>query len=404
MTESIRSIKDSRVTLARELKTHKGRSAHKKMLLEGEQIIDWALDHGIEIENILFTEGAQETVEKKYLPRNIEAFIVSDGIQKKAAGRNYVVPVIGIGRIPEKKTGINNDFIVVLDNVKDYGNIGTIIRTCSAFGIREIISSAPDLDLFQTKTVEASRGSVFSVQTEYFQNCSDTIHHLKKNGYQIIATSPRGNSLQSLVKLPPEPVALVVGNETTGISREFEDHADFLVRIPMSDSIESLNVGVAAGISVYELRLKQVMSMIEKQIKSTLGRELNVAGMLVQKALDAELKKVSDLTSRQVVFMMVLRCDRQMSVEEMCRQFGLLDNEADNFLDILFKKNLIIKKENLLLTQEGEEVLGKLWFTVEAAEKKILNGFSEEEIKLFKKQLKNIQENCIQIINENPEN
>ena len=400
MFKKISSIKDNRVILARELKTLKGRNAHKKMLLEGEQIIDWALGDGIEIENILFTEGAQETVLKKYLAHNIELFMVSEGIQKKAANRSYVIPVIGIGKIPEKKDSFNSDFIVVLDDVKDYGNIGTIIRTCNAFGIHRIISSTPDFDLFQSKTIEASRGSVFSTRTENFQNSLSTVHYLKKNGYQIIVTSPRGNSLQSLVKLPPEPVALVIGNESSGVSREFEDHADFLVQIPMSESIESLNVGVAAGISVYELKLKQVMSMIEKQIKSTLGRELNVAGMLVQRALDAALNKISDLSSRHVVFMMVLKCDRQMSLEEMCRQFGILDNEADAFLDILLKKNLITKKENLGLTPEGEEVLGKLWFTVEAAEQKILKGFSEEEVRIIKKQLKNIQENCIQIINE----
>ncbi|MGD9159457.1 MAG: TrmH family RNA methyltransferase [Desulfobacteraceae bacterium] len=397
MIKKIDSIKDEKIILAREVKTRKGRGRHKRMLLEGEQILDWGLEHGIEVEYILFTENAQATVEKKYLKLDIEAFHVSDGIQKKATEKNYVIPIVGLGKIPEKTGPFNADFAVVLDEVKDYGNIGTIIRTCHAFGIHDVLSTSHETDLYQTKTIEASRGSVFSTDIVRFKNSKDTIRHLREKGYQIIVTSPGGNSLQSLAELKPEPVALVIGNESTGVSQDFEEKADILIRIPMSESIESLNAGVAAGISVYELKLKQVMTMIEQQIKSTLGRELNVAGMLVQKALDAELKKISDLSSRQVIFMMVLRCDREMTVEEMCRQFGILDNEANDFLDILIKKGLIQQDEKLQLTDRGEEILGKLWFTVESTEQKILSGFSEAEVNTLKKQLHQIQANCIQI-------
>ena len=176
------------------------------------------------------------------------------------------------------------------------------------------------------------------------------------------------------MELKPEPLALIVGNESQGVSPAFENHADFLIQIPMSEAIESLNVGVATGISVYELKLKQVMSMIEQQIKSTLGRELNVAGMLVQKALDAELQKVSDLSSQQVIFMMVLKCDQEMTVADMCRQFGVLDTETHEFLDTLTKNGIVDQGEKLRLTVKGEEVLGKLWFTVESTERKILSG------------------------------
>jgi TrmH family RNA methyltransferase len=242
---------------------------------------------------------------------------------------------------------------------------------------------------------------VFSTCITKYENSVDAIQYLRKSGYQIVVTSPRGNNLQSLVELKPEPVALIIGNESQGVSQEFEDQADFLVQIPMSETIESLNVGVATGISVYELKLKQVMSMIEQQIKSTLGRELNVAGMLVQKALDAELQKVSDLSSQQVIFMMVLKCDREMTVKDMCRQFGILDTEANEFLSLLAENGLVEQDEKLRLTAKGEEILAKLWFTVESTESKILSGFSENEAVVLKEQLRRIQENCIQMVNGN---
>jgi len=396
--KTISSIKDEKIVLARAVKTRKGRDEHRRMLLEGEQILDWAIDNGIDVEFILYVDSEQVTVTGKYLKQNIAAFQVSDGIQKKVIDKSYVIPIVGVGKIPEKTSVPEPEFVIVLDDVKDYGNIGTIIRTCHAFGIREIVSTTPEIDLYQRKTIEASRGSVFSTVTSRYASSVETIKYLRENGYQIVVTSPRGNSLQSLVELKPGPVASVVGNESTGVSQEFEKQADYLIQIPMSATIESLNVGVATGISVYELKLKQVLSMIEQRIKSTLGRELNVAGMLVQRALDAELQKITDLSSRQVIFMMVLKCDQEMTVEDMCRQFGILDTEVNEFLDRLTKNGLIHQDEKLRLTAKGEEVLGKLWFTVENTEHKIISGFSENETEILKRQLHQIQENCTRMI------
>ena len=369
--------------------------------MEGEKILDWAVEHEVEIEYILAASSVDDELVEKYLSQSKEIFRVSDGIQKKVTDTRYVVPVVGIGRISARDDALGENFVLVLDDVRDFGNIGTIIRTCQAFGVQKIISTTPDFDLYQRKTIEASRGSVFSTNITKYENSADAIQDLRENGYQIVVTSPRGENLQSLVELKPAPVALIVGNESQGVSQEFAERADFVIQIPMSETIESLNVGVATGISVYELKLKQVMSMIEQQIKSTLGRELNVAGMLVQKALDAELGKVSELSSQQVVFLMVLKCDQEMSVEDMCRQFGILDKEAHDFLDLLNKSGLIAKDKKLRLTAKGEEVLAKLWFTIENAESKILSGLSENEVEILKRQLHQIQENCIQMMNGN---
>jgi len=387
--------------LAREIKTRRGRNERQRILLEGEKILDWAVEHEVEIEYILAASSVDDELVEKYLSQSKEIFRVSDGIQKKVTDTRYVVPVVGIGRISARDDALGENFVLVLDDVRDFGNIGTIIRTCQAFGVQKIISTTPDFDLYQRKTIEASRGSVFSTNITKYENSADAIQDLRENGYQIVVTSPRGENLQSLVELKPAPVALIVGNESQGVSQEFAERADFVIQIPMSETIESLNVGVATGISVYELKLKQVMSMIEQQIKSTLGRELNVAGMLVQKALDAELGKVSELSSQQVVFLMVLKCDQEMSVEDMCRQFGILDKEAHDFLDLLNKSGLIAKDKKLRLTAKGEEVLAKLWFTIENAESKILSGLSENEVEILKRQLHQIQENCIQMMNGN---
>jgi TrmH family RNA methyltransferase len=397
VVEAIRSIKDKHIVLARALNTRRGRCTHSKVLLLGEQILDWAIERGVAVEFILAAEPVAETVVEKYAAR-YNVFTVSDGIQKKVTNTKYVIPLVGVGKMPPAREGVPADFVVVLDQVQDLGNIGTIIRTCQAFGVNEVLATRTDFDLYYRKTIDASRGSVFATQVRRFQSVDETIAHLRQHGYQIVVTSPRGKTLQAALALDQGPVALVVGNESNGVSPEFEAQADFVVQIPMSQTIESLNVGVAAGISVYEIRLKQVLTMIKQKIKSTLGRELNVAGMLVQQALDAELRQVSNLTSRQVIFMMVLKCDQVMSVQEMCRQFGVLAPEVGAFLAPLLDDALVTREDTLRLTTKGEERLAQLWFTIEAAEAKILSAFTAQEAADLIRQLRQIQTRCIEIV------
>jgi TrmH family RNA methyltransferase len=395
--DSINSIKNEKIILARSVKTQKGRIQYRKMLLEGEQSIDWALERGIDVQYILYVENQQEKIISKYLPKGIPSFVVSNGIQKKVVDRSYIIPILGVAKIPDGQGFSQSKFLVVLDNVQDFGNMGTIIRTCHAFGIKEIISSSKSHNLYNQKTIDASRGNVFSSHILQFNDSEKTIEYLRQHDYQIVVTSPRGDQLQSLINLENRPVALIVGNETDGVSKTFEENADYLIQIPMSENVESLNVGVSTGISIYELKLKQVLTMIEQQIKASLGREMNVTAKLVQRALDADLKKVTDLTSQQVIFMMVLKCDQEMTVEHMCRQFGILENEVDSFLDKLIEKGLIVHGEKLSLTHKGEETIGKLWPIVDTVEEKIFSGFSKVESEHFLHQLQAIQANCIRI-------
>ena len=398
MMETIDSIKDERVTLARKIKSHRGRQEHQRILLEGEEILDWAIEHALVVETIFVSDKASSNIAQKYLEQNDRVFAASEGLLKKITDTNYVIPVVGVARIPLKNPDSKSQFVVVLDALQDFGNIGTIIRSCQAFGIRNLISTTSDINIYNRKTIEASRGSAFSINLDTFQNAGAAVDYLKKKGFQIVATGPRGIEIQSLVELKRQPVALVVGNETSGISPEVEKQADFLLQIPMYPTVESLNVGVAAGISIYEIKLKQVLTMIEEQIKSTLGRELNVASMLVQQALDAELRKVSELSSRQVIFMMVLKCDHTMRIENVCKQFGILESQAMEFLDPMLNASLIVKNKEIELTSRGEEVLAKLWPVIERTEQMILTDFAGEEADILMKQLHRIQEKCLQIM------
>jgi TrmH family RNA methyltransferase len=119
-----------------------------------------------------------------------------------------------------ERAGPAGDFVLVLDRVQDHGNLGTIIRTASAFGIRELISTTTELDIYFKKVVSASRGKAFEAHLYAFTSAHAVIAALKQRGYQIVATSPHARDIQAMVPLQHKPVALVVGNETEGVSDE----------------------------------------------------------------------------------------------------------------------------------------------------------------------------------------
>lgn len=389
--EEIKSLKDSRLQKARSLNTLKGRMENRGFLVERAEAISWAIESRVDIEYLLVTrESRFYNGPSLAMP----VYCLSDGLIKKVTATNYVIPEVAVakGKAIEKK----DEFVLVLDDVRDFGNIGTIVRTAHAFDINTIYSSKKEMDLYNRKCVDASRGRVFDTELARFDGAEDTVAYLRKKGYQIITTSPYGTSVQSMVTLSDKPVALIVGNETDGVSKTFVENADSVVQIPMHSQIESLNVGVATGISIYELRLKQVIGMIDDKIKNTLGRDINVSAMLVQSVLDKNIRKVSELSARQFVFMMVLKCDITMSLGSMQQQFGVIDSELQDFLQPLLEKKYIDYAGTgaVSITDTGIEVLGKLWSVVENTEKEILKDFSEEEQKQLHSLIGRLNESC----------
>ncbi len=398
MIEEITSLKDDKIQLAKSLGSVKERRVKHKFLIEGSEAIEWAVSAGITIDFVLMAKSIKVPDTRLSL---LDSYRVSDGLLKKVTDTKYLIPVVAVGN---RKPSIPlPDFLVVLDNIKDFGNIGTIVRTCHAFGIRTVLSSSSESDIFQAKTIDASRGKVFSTDYRPFPSPSETIAFLRKHDFRLVTTSPYGSEIQSLVSLKDHPLALVVGNETEGVSKEFFEQSDVIIQIPMYHGMESLNVGVAAGISIYELKLKQVLGMIEKKIKSTLGREINVTAMLIQEVLDLELKKVSDLSSKQLVFMMVLKCDGTMRLLDAQKQFGIPDLETKSFFNPLMSKGFIQHNSSgdLLINESGIETIGKLWTIIDNAEEMILGEFTDTERQELKRLIGKLMTQCVDIINRN---
>ncbi|GHO94752.1 hypothetical protein KSF_048000 [Reticulibacter mediterranei] len=406
-TGQITSIKDPRVAEARELTAASARTRLHKCLLEGSESIVWAIEARLPIEHVFYSASHEhDPVLSQLHQHGIPSYLVSDGILKKISDTSYLVPLLGVARISQALTEPETmgDFVVVLDRVQDHGNIGTIVRTASAFGIRDIVSTTSSLDLFYKKIISASRGRVFETRVQRFQSGGEAIAALKQRGYQVIATSPYARDIQAMAPLQARPVALVVGNETEGIADDIVRNADIVVQIPMSGQVESLNVGVATGISLYELKFRMVLTMLIDYIRSNTGREVNIAGKLILQAFDAQIRKVSDLTGQQAVLLMILVCDQLMTREQVMRDTGALPHELDALLQPLIEKGYIhytdATQDSIAPTESSERILAQLWSIVERAEQNVLAGFSEQEKAQLREFLKRIQENCTRIVEE----
>jgi RNA methyltransferase, TrmH family len=106
-------------------------------------------------------------------------------------------------------------------------------------------------------------------------------------------------------------------------SKEILARADLVVQIPMAGPVESLNVGVATGISVYELRMRLVMTMLTDRIRSTFGRELSVTSAFVRSALDAALREAGELNSDQLVLLMIVACERSTDLTQLRKDLAI---------------------------------------------------------------------------------
>lgn len=388
-------IKDPLILDARNL--NKPSERLNRFLLEGEDIVKWALDSEILIEHFFVSPSYdnQSLLDRLRL-NEVVAYQCSEGIMKKINNSKYLTPIIAVASI-KKPSGLGEgNMAVLLEDLQDQGNIGTIIRTACALGVNNIVTTGKSSDLYNRKTITASRGTVFNINHKNYGDPISAIRQLKASGYQIIATSPHGKELQSLVMLEDKPIVLLAGNETHGLSQEVLSLSDQIVQIPMHSDVESLNVGVATGISLYELKIKVLIAMLSKNIKSTLGRDLGVAHQLVRQVFDQEIKKICNYNSQQIVLMMIMVCDEEMSRSQLEKDIASHGDELDALLNPLLDDLLINKNQNnkYHVTQKGEEFLGKVWHAVEISEHKVFKGFSKDEIDSFRNYIQRIQKNC----------
>lgn len=245
----ITSLKDEPLAVIRALDGRTGRAAAGACVLEGAALIQQALAAGAPLRFIVRSDEAADILGVQEVP----VYQARGSLLRQAVRLARPVEWVAVAGLPPEG-GDYGDFAVVLDGVRDPGNLGTIVRTAVALGVGDIVCTDAETDLTGRRVLDASRAAVLRAAIHRYPSPLDAVTALREQGFEVVATSSHGTVAQADTPLRGGRVALVVGNETDGVRPEVLAAADHVVRIPMAGGVESLNVGVATGISLYELR------------------------------------------------------------------------------------------------------------------------------------------------------
>lgn len=244
----IDSKENKRYKLFKSLFLKKNRDKYKLYVLEGKKLLLEAINENLNIENIICTENFTKnfTFNEKCLDKII---ILSEKLFKNLTELTNSEGVITIvNYIEEREISSNN--IICLENVSDPGNFGTIIRTANAFGIRDVLT-INCVDKYNSKVLRATMGAMF--RTNIVDCKIEKIKELQKDGYRLISTTLSENSKFLEEFNFDEKNIIVMGNEANGVSDEMLKISDEHLKIDMDNSMESLNVSIAAAIIMYKI-------------------------------------------------------------------------------------------------------------------------------------------------------
>ena len=235
------SCDNKKIKDIKKLNIKKYRDLENKYLVEGEHLVREAYKKGV-LETLIIEDGCDFNLD-------IDTISVSYDVLKYISELETPQKMMGICKKIESND-IGNK-VLILDQIQDPGNLGTIIRSAVAFSFDTVILSNDSVDLYNSKVIRASQGMIFNLNIKRC-NLTDIIPKLKKENYKIFGTRVTGgNDIKSIEK--NNKFAIIMGNEVNGLSLDIQKLCDEFIYIKMNEKCESLNVGVATSIILYEL-------------------------------------------------------------------------------------------------------------------------------------------------------
>lgn len=241
---TITSLDNAKVKYYRSLQQKKYRDENNEFLVEGRHLVLEAYKHGVLKEIIL--------CEEELMPLDVPKTVVSYEVIKRISTVDTPQKVMGLCRKMDDTT--IGSRILVLDEIQDPGNLGTIIRSAVAFDIDTIILGVGCVDLYNPKVIRSTQGMLFHVPIISFP-IDKLIPILKGLEIPIFATRVEyGVEVETLKEEEKERFALIMGNEGNGVNPKYLEKSDKNIYIPMNGEVESLNVAIATSIILYEMR------------------------------------------------------------------------------------------------------------------------------------------------------
>lgn len=246
----IESIQNQRVKHWKKLLTKKEREKSQQFMVEGFHLVEEAMMAGV-VEDIILGEGVEPPTFRN--TTRINFYKVTKEIIKEISETEATQGIFAVCKMQEQSMDLKSmQSLLLIDGIQDPGNLGTIVRTADAAGIRAIILGDGTTDLYNPKTIRATQGSLFHLPIVR-ANLAGILPDLKKAGVTVLGTALQNAKIFTDIEKPSK-VALIVGNEGQGVSKELLSMTDQNVYIPIYGKAESLNVGIAAGILMYHFR------------------------------------------------------------------------------------------------------------------------------------------------------
>lgn len=237
-------LSKGQIKLINSLSQKKYRQKNAMFVAEGIKVIKELLNSNFELER-LFSEA------DLFFTENNKMQLLEANELKKITKLATPQTALALFKIPQKKQTIIEDFIVALDGVRDPGNLGTIIRLCDWFGVKQLLCSKDTVDCYNEKVVQATMGSIARVEVIY----GDLAEEISKLDLPVFGTFMNGENIYES-SLSSKGI-LVLGNEANGISDEIKQLSKHQISIPQfgeTKNTESLNVATATAILLSEFK------------------------------------------------------------------------------------------------------------------------------------------------------
>lgn len=252
----ITSLSNSVVLDIKKIQQPKYRKEMGEFFIEGEHLIQEAQKAGI-LDHVLITEK-YEIVENTIFCGSKKVVIIDDDmpcdyitdeIAYKITQTQTPQGIFGIAKIKEQ-TLLTETKILILDGLQDPGNVGTILRTASAFGIKTVLATPETVDFYNDKVIRSTQGITFFMNIKKMAY-EQIIEYLEEHNFAVVSLDMEGTAISEMKEV--EKQAIIIGNEGNGINHSNWKTLEISkVTIPMKNDVESLNVAIATGIALYE--------------------------------------------------------------------------------------------------------------------------------------------------------
>lgn len=237
----ITSVNNSKIKEIKKLKNSKYSKEQKLFLIEGEHLVKEAFKL-----NLL-----KLTISLDDVSYNVPNLIVNKSVLESLSSINSTPNIIGVCKYIDENKPLGGR-ILILDNIQDPGNLGTIIRSSVAFNFTSVVLSLDTVSKYNNKVIRSTQGMLFNTNV-ISCDIKSLIKKLKDENYVIYATDVVGGVDVKDIKKPSK-FAIVMGNEGSGVSSDIKDLADCNLYIKMNKDCESLNVAVVSSILMYEMQ------------------------------------------------------------------------------------------------------------------------------------------------------